>query len=103
MMQLTYTPLLLSVSRLDDNAGDDANKKAEAVRAQIKSGQWATAQGSWNDLLQFIGSKSGDVVSTVVVVLLVDSHTPRMHLLAVPWYFVLTRDTTGISTCFLLP
>jgi len=26
MVQLSYTPLLLSVSRLDDNAGDEANK-----------------------------------------------------------------------------
>jgi hypothetical protein len=25
MVQLSYTPLLLSVSRLDDNAGDEAN------------------------------------------------------------------------------
>ena len=25
-MQLSYTPLLLSVSRLDDNAGDEGNK-----------------------------------------------------------------------------
>jgi hypothetical protein len=26
IVQLSYTPLLLSVSRLDDNAGDGANK-----------------------------------------------------------------------------
>jgi len=26
MVQLSYTPLLLSVSRLDDNAADEANK-----------------------------------------------------------------------------
>jgi hypothetical protein len=26
IVQLSYTPLLLSVSRLDDNAGDEANK-----------------------------------------------------------------------------
>ncbi|GJN41021.1 hypothetical protein PR202_gn00342 [Eleusine coracana subsp. coracana] len=58
---LAYTPLLLSVSRLDDNAGDEANKKAGAVKAQIAAGQWATAQGSWNDLLDFIGTRSGNV------------------------------------------
>ncbi|TVU46719.1 hypothetical protein EJB05_06271 [Eragrostis curvula] len=58
---LAYALLLLSVSRLDDNAGDDAKKQADAVKAQIAAGQWATAQGSWNDLLNFVGSKSGDV------------------------------------------
>ncbi|KAL6648026.1 hypothetical protein ACP70R_012250 [Stipagrostis hirtigluma subsp. patula] len=58
---LTYAPLLLSVSRLDDNAGDDANKKAQAVKEQIAAGQWAAAQKSWNDLLGFIGTRSGDV------------------------------------------
>jgi len=26
MVQLSYTPLLLSVSRLDDNAGGEANR-----------------------------------------------------------------------------
>jgi len=26
IVQLSYTPLLLSVSRLDDNAADEANK-----------------------------------------------------------------------------
>ncbi|OEL24099.1 Serine carboxypeptidase-like 51 [Dichanthelium oligosanthes] len=58
---LSYTPLLLSVSRLDDNAGGEANKRAEKVKEQIAKGQFADAQGSWNDLLGFIGSKSGDV------------------------------------------
>ncbi|KAL6878232.1 hypothetical protein ACP4OV_012402 [Aristida adscensionis] len=58
---LSYTPLLLSVSRLDDNAGADATKKAEDVRSKIAAGQWADAQRSWGDLLDFIGAKSGNV------------------------------------------
>jgi len=58
---LAYTPLLLSVSRLDDNAGDEAKRKAEAVRRQIAAGQLAPAQGSWGDLLDFISTKSGNV------------------------------------------
>ncbi|RCV44479.1 hypothetical protein SETIT_9G376900v2 [Setaria italica] len=58
---LAYTPLLLSVSRLDDNAGDEANKKAETVKKQIAAGQWAASQKSWGDLLDFIATKSGNV------------------------------------------
>jgi len=58
---LSYTQQLLSVSRLDDNAGDEANKRAETVKKQIAAGQWAAAQGSWNDLLGFIATKSGNV------------------------------------------
>ncbi|KAF8728893.1 hypothetical protein HU200_018188 [Digitaria exilis] len=58
---LSYTPLLLSVSRLDDNAGDEANKRAETVKEQIVAGQWAASQKSWGDLLGFIATKSGDV------------------------------------------
>ncbi|PAN49319.1 hypothetical protein PAHAL_9G440700 [Panicum hallii] len=58
---LSYTQLLLSVSRLDDNAGDEANKRAETVKQQIAAGQWATSQESWNDLLDFISTKSGNV------------------------------------------
>ncbi|CAN6300654.1 unnamed protein product [Urochloa humidicola] len=58
---LSYTPLLLSVSRLDDNAGDEASKIAETVKEQIASGNFTDAEGSWNDLQQFIGRKSGDV------------------------------------------
>ncbi|XP_062211460.1 serine carboxypeptidase-like 51 [Phragmites australis] len=58
---LSYVPLLLSVSRLDDNAGDEANKKAETVKEQIAAGQWAASQKSWNDLLAFIATKSGNV------------------------------------------
>nr|CAB3495706.1 unnamed protein product [Digitaria exilis] len=58
---LSYTPLLLSVSRLDDNAGDEAKKKAEDVKRQIEAGQFADAQGSWSDLLDFISTKSGNV------------------------------------------
>ncbi|CAN6289223.1 unnamed protein product [Urochloa humidicola] len=58
---LAYTPLLLAVSRLDDNAGDEANKKAETVKEQIVAGQWATSQESWGDLLDFIATKSGNV------------------------------------------
>ncbi|RLN42387.1 serine carboxypeptidase-like 51 [Panicum miliaceum] len=58
---LFYTPLLLSVSRLDDNAGDEANKRAETVKKQIAAEQWATSQESWNDLLGFIATKSGNV------------------------------------------
>nr|CAB3495705.1 unnamed protein product [Digitaria exilis] len=57
----SYTPLLLSVSRLDDNAGDEANKRAETVKEQIVAGQWAASQKSWGDLLGFIATKSGDV------------------------------------------
>ncbi|CAL4923010.1 unnamed protein product [Urochloa decumbens] len=58
---LAYTPLLLAVSRLDDNAGEEANKKAEKVKQQIAAGQWATSQESWSDLLDFIANKSGNV------------------------------------------
>ncbi|CAN6300652.1 unnamed protein product [Urochloa humidicola] len=58
---LAYTPLLLAVSRLDDNAGDEANKKAETVKKQIAAGQWATSQESWGDLLDFIATKSGNI------------------------------------------
>ncbi|CAN6294822.1 unnamed protein product [Urochloa humidicola] len=58
---LAYTPLLLAVSRLDDNAGDEANKKAETVKEQIAAGKWATSQESWGDLLDFIAAKSGNV------------------------------------------
>ncbi|KAL6593713.1 hypothetical protein ACP70R_048614 [Stipagrostis hirtigluma subsp. patula] len=58
---LSYTPLLLTVSRLDDNAGDEANKMAETVKEQIAAGQWAAAQETWSDLLNFIGAKSGNV------------------------------------------
>ncbi|NP_001146700.1 Serine carboxypeptidase-like 51-like precursor [Zea mays] len=58
---LSYTPLLLSVSRLDDNAGDEANKKAETVKEQIVAGQWAASQKSWGSLLDFIDTKSGNV------------------------------------------
>ncbi|CAD6211427.1 unnamed protein product [Miscanthus lutarioriparius] len=58
---LSYTPLLLSVSRLDDNAGDEANKKAETVKEQIVAGQWAASQKSWVSLLEFIDTKSGNV------------------------------------------
>jgi hypothetical protein len=38
-------------------------RKAEAVKSQIVSGQWATAHGSYDDLLDFVGSRSGNVVS----------------------------------------
>ncbi|CAL4923011.1 unnamed protein product [Urochloa decumbens] len=58
---LSYTPLLLSVSRLDDNAGDEANKKADTLKEQIAAGQWAASQQSWTDLLHFIANKSGNV------------------------------------------
>ncbi|EER92172.1 hypothetical protein BDA96_01G372100 [Sorghum bicolor] len=58
---LSYTPLLLSVSRLDDNAGDEANKKAETVKEQIVAGQWAASHKSWVSLLDFIDDKSGNV------------------------------------------
>ncbi|RLN17317.1 serine carboxypeptidase-like 51 [Panicum miliaceum] len=59
--QLAYTPLLLSVSRLDDNAGDEAKRKAETVTRQIAAGQLASAQGSWTDLLDLISTRSGNV------------------------------------------
>jgi len=36
---------------------------AEAVKEQIAGGNFSDAEGSWNDLLGFIGSRSGDVVS----------------------------------------
>ncbi|WVZ57188.1 hypothetical protein U9M48_007604 [Paspalum notatum var. saurae] len=58
---LSYTPLLLSVSRLDDNAGDEATKMAETVKDQIASGNFTDAEGSWNDLLGFIRTRSGHV------------------------------------------
>ncbi|KAL6878439.1 hypothetical protein ACP4OV_012609 [Aristida adscensionis] len=58
---LSYTPMLLSVSRLDDNAGDDANKIAETVKEQVAAGQWADAHHSWTSLLGLIRNKSGDV------------------------------------------
>ncbi|CAD6343392.1 unnamed protein product [Miscanthus lutarioriparius] len=58
---LSYTPLLLSVSRLDDNAGDEANKKAETVKDQIVAAQWAASHKSWVSLLDFIDTKSGNV------------------------------------------
>uniref|UniRef100_A0ACD5XLE8 Uncharacterized protein n=1 Tax=Avena sativa TaxID=4498 RepID=A0ACD5XLE8_AVESA len=58
---LAYTPLLLEVSRLDDNAGDAAKKKAERVKDQIAAGQLPASQGSWSELLDFIDSKSGSV------------------------------------------
>ncbi|XP_066379389.1 serine carboxypeptidase-like 51 isoform X1 [Miscanthus floridulus] len=58
---LSYTPLLLSVSRLDDNAGDEANKKAETVKDQIVAAQWAASHRSWASLLDFIDTKSGNV------------------------------------------
>ncbi|KAJ1296857.1 hypothetical protein BS78_01G334500 [Paspalum vaginatum] len=58
---LSYTPLLLSVSRLDDNASDEANKMAETVMDQIAAGNFTDAEGSWNDLLGFIGTRSGHV------------------------------------------
>ncbi|CAN6325009.1 unnamed protein product [Urochloa humidicola] len=58
---LSYTPLLLSVSRLDDNAGDEAKRKADTVMQQIAAGQLAPAQRSWIDLLDFIGTRSGNV------------------------------------------
>jgi len=53
------------VSRLDDNAGDEANKKAETVKEQIVAGQWAASQKSWGSLLDFIDTKSGNVVRLV--------------------------------------
>ncbi|KAG2551469.1 serine carboxypeptidase-like 51 [Panicum virgatum] len=58
---LSYTQQLLSVSRLDDNAGDEASKRAEMVKKQIAAGQWVASQESWNDLLGFIATKSGNV------------------------------------------
>ncbi|CAL4931392.1 unnamed protein product [Urochloa decumbens] len=58
---LSYTPLLLSVSRLDDNAGDEANKIADTVKEQIAAGNFTAAEGSWNDLQHFIRTRSGDV------------------------------------------
>ncbi|WVZ57184.1 hypothetical protein U9M48_007602 [Paspalum notatum var. saurae] len=58
---LSYTPLLLSVSRLDDNSGGEANKKAQTVKNQIVAGQFAASQGSWIDLLNLIDTKSGNV------------------------------------------
>lgn len=58
---LSYAPLLLQVSRLDDNAGDAAKKKAATVKEQIAAGQLAAAQGSWGELLDFVGSKSASV------------------------------------------
>ncbi|KAF2939567.1 hypothetical protein DAI22_03g205100 [Oryza sativa Japonica Group] len=58
---LAYTPLLLEVSRLDDNAGDEASKMAATVKEQITAGQLADSQQSWIDLLGFIDKKSASV------------------------------------------
>ncbi|KAF8698668.1 hypothetical protein HU200_034917 [Digitaria exilis] len=58
---LSYTPVLLSVSRLDDNAGDEASKIAETVKEQIAAGNFTDAEGSWSDILQFINTRSGGV------------------------------------------
>ncbi|KAI4979295.1 hypothetical protein ZWY2020_016048 [Hordeum vulgare] len=58
---LSYAPLLLDVSRLDDNAGDAAKGKAASVKEQIAAGQFAAASSSWADLLGFIDSKSAGV------------------------------------------
>ncbi|KAE8818304.1 serine carboxypeptidase-like 51 [Hordeum vulgare] len=58
---LAYAPVLLDVSRLDDNAGDAAKKKAATVKEQIAAGRLAASQGSWSDLLDFIRSKSASV------------------------------------------
>ncbi|EEC75404.1 hypothetical protein EE612_017847 [Oryza sativa] len=58
---LAYTPLLLEVSRLDDNAGDEASKMAATVKEQITAGQLADSQQSWIDLLGFIDKKSSSV------------------------------------------
>ncbi|XBJ16702.1 hypothetical protein VPH35_008274 [Triticum aestivum] len=58
---LAYAPLLLEVSRLDDNAGDAAKKKAATVKEQIAAGRLADSQGSWSELLDFIDSKSASV------------------------------------------
>ncbi|XP_073356714.1 serine carboxypeptidase-like 51 [Aegilops tauschii subsp. strangulata] len=59
--ELSYAPLLLDVSRLDDNAGDAAKGKAATVKEQIAVGQFAAAWNSWTDLLLFIESKSASV------------------------------------------
>ncbi|KAF7077559.1 hypothetical protein CFC21_082095 [Triticum aestivum] len=58
---LSYAPLLLDVSRLDDNAGDAAKGMAATVKEQIAAGQFAAAWKSWTDLLLFIESKSASV------------------------------------------
>ncbi|KAG8097456.1 hypothetical protein GUJ93_ZPchr0013g36504 [Zizania palustris] len=58
---LSYTPLLLDVSRLDDNAGDDASRKAATVKEQIAAGQFAASQNSWIALLDLIDTKSASV------------------------------------------
>ncbi|KAM0861050.1 hypothetical protein ACQ4PT_046128 [Festuca glaucescens] len=58
---LSYAPLLLEVSRLDDNAGDAAKAMAATAQQQIAAGQFSAAWSSWNNLLQFIDSKSASV------------------------------------------
>ncbi|KAK1649521.1 hypothetical protein QYE76_067326 [Lolium multiflorum] len=58
---LSYAPLLLEVSRLDDNAGDAAKAMAATAQQQIAAGQFYEAWSSWNNLLQFIDSKSASV------------------------------------------
>jgi hypothetical protein len=37
------------------------------VKRQITGGQFADAQSSWSDLLDFISTKSGNVVSALTV------------------------------------
>jgi len=38
-------------------------RRTQTVKNQIAAGQFAASQGSWNDLLAFIDTKSGSVVS----------------------------------------
>ncbi|EEC70535.1 hypothetical protein OsI_01665 [Oryza sativa Indica Group] len=58
---LTYARLLDDVSRLDENAIDDANKLAEKVSEQSAAGQFAASLQTLTGLLDLIDKSSGGV------------------------------------------
>ncbi|BAS84538.1 Os03g0393300 [Oryza sativa Japonica Group] len=60
-LQLTYARLLDDVSRLDENAIDDANKLAEKVSEQSAAGQFAASLQTFTGLIDLIDKSSGGV------------------------------------------
>uniref|UniRef100_A0A0E0GNM7 Carboxypeptidase n=1 Tax=Oryza nivara TaxID=4536 RepID=A0A0E0GNM7_ORYNI len=58
---LTYARLLDDVSRLDENAIDDANKLAEKVSEQSAAGQFAASLQTFTGLIDLIDKSSGGV------------------------------------------